>query len=72
MRGQGLMVGVGVDPDIFDRAHFVARSRDAGLLMTTAGPDAIRLVPPLTIGTAHVDHAIGIIREILADGGSES
>ncbi|MEE2787153.1 MAG: acetylornithine transaminase [Myxococcota bacterium] len=66
VRGRGLMVGVSFDAQMFDRAACVARARHHGLLLTTAGPDALRFVPPLILGRAHVDHAIEFIERALA------
>ena len=66
VRGRGLMRGVGVDPDVIDRAAIVARAREMGLLLTTAGTDALRLVPPLIVGPSHVDHAVDILHKALS------
>jgi len=65
VRGRGLMCGLGVDNDRIDRAAVVAAARDAGLLLTMAGPDALRLVPPLIVGRAHIEEAVSILRTVL-------
>ena len=59
---QGLMRGMGVDPDRFDRAAVMAAARERGLLITTAGADAFRLVPPLIVDETHVEEAMSILR----------
>ncbi len=67
VRGRGLMCGLGVDPEALDRAEVVSKARERGLLLTTAGPDALRFVPPLIIGKAHVDEAISILSQAFGD-----
>ncbi len=67
VRGRGLMRGLGVNPEGYDRATLVAAARARGLLLTMAGPDALRLTPPLTIETGHVDEAIQILDEALKE-----
>ena len=57
VRGRGLLRGIGCVPS-FDRLQVVAEARSRGLLLTTAGPDALRLCPPLIIGEAHIAEAI--------------
>jgi acetylornithine/N-succinyldiaminopimelate aminotransferase len=65
VRGRGLMRGLGVDNDVIDRAAVVADARENGLLLTMAGPDALRLVPPLIVGRAHIAEAVNILRTVL-------
>lgn len=67
VRGRGLMRGVGVNPEGFDRATLVAAARERGLLLTMAGPDALRLTPPLIVETGHVDEAIQILDDALKE-----
>jgi 4-aminobutyrate aminotransferase-like enzyme len=67
VRGRGLMRGLGVDPDIVDRAAVLALARDKGLLLTTAGKDALRMVPPLIIGPSHADQALEALRAALME-----
>ena len=58
VRGRGLMRGIGVDCERIDRMKVVHGARSRGLLITNAGPDAIRMVPPLIISEAQIDDAI--------------
>ena len=58
VRGRGLMRGVGVDCERIDRTKVVHEARKRGLLITSAGPDAIRMVPPLIISEAQIDDAL--------------
>ncbi|MGB0647680.1 MAG: acetylornithine transaminase [Bradymonadia bacterium] len=61
VRGRGLMRGMGVDPERIDRAAVMAAARERGLLITTAGADAFRLVPPLIVNETHVAEAMSIL-----------
>ena len=56
-RGRGLLRGL-ITPKDFDRGQIVAAAREQGLLITTAGSDALRVCPPLIIGEGHLDEAI--------------
>jgi acetylornithine/succinyldiaminopimelate/putrescine aminotransferase len=44
----------------------VAAARDAALLVATAGPTVLRLVPPLVISTDDLERGVAILEEILA------
>ena len=65
IRGRGLMVGVelqGIDP-----SSVVKSCLHRGLLVNTAGPEVVRLVPPLIIGKGHVRTAVEILGDSLAE-----
>lgn len=62
VRGIGLMLGIVVDPE--KRAGYVQAMMDKGLLTLTAGKDAIRLLPPLTLSLEDVDKALEIMKEV--------
>ena len=62
VRGIGLMLGIVVDPD--KRAGYVQAMMDKGLLTLTAGKDAIRLLPPLTLSLKEVNEALSIMKEV--------
>jgi len=66
-RGLGLMRALAVDPEAVDRRAVKAACEARGLLITLAGPDALRLTPPLIAGPAHVEQALEILREALLD-----
>ena len=55
VRGMGLMLGIIVDPE--KRAGYVAKLMEQGVLVLTAGTDAIRLLPPLVITYEEIDQA---------------
>ena len=66
VRGRGLMRGIGVDVDALDRAAVMAAAREQGLLMTTAGKDAFRFVPPLVITESDIEDAERILTDAIA------
>ena len=67
-RGRGLMQALVVaEPRRHSPADLVQASRAHGLLVTRAGTDAVRLLPPLNVSEDEVDHAIAILR-LVADG----
>lgn len=53
VRGHGLMVGAALREDApFSAADLVGAAREHGVLVHVAGPDTMRLVPPLVLGPA--------------------
>lgn len=64
IRGRGLMRGIPfAHPDA--PAELVIRARQRGVLLLTAGKDAVRLVPSLTVTKEECDHAIGVVESCL-------
>jgi acetylornithine aminotransferase len=65
VRGRGLMVAAVLDREV---GPVVEACRDAGLLVLTAGPapGVLRLLPPLVVSEAEVDHALEILAGVLA------
>ncbi|MDQ6993087.1 MAG: acetylornithine transaminase [Mariprofundus sp.] len=55
VRGAGLLLGV---PLKMEAASVVAAARDAGLLILLAGPNVLRLLPPLNVSEAEIDEAL--------------
>ncbi len=63
VRGAGLLLGAPLDRP----AQPVADAAlEAGLVVLTAGPDVLRLAPPLVVGAADVDLALEILTEVLS------
>jgi acetylornithine/succinyldiaminopimelate/putrescine aminotransferase len=72
VRGQGLLLGIALDP-----AHIptpegktpalvvVNKLMERGLIVPPAGPNTFRLLPPLNVTEAEVDEALVIIRSVL-------
>jgi predicted acetylornithine/succinylornithine family transaminase len=62
VRGRGLLWGVEIRGSA---AAVVERALQRGLLLCSAGPSVVRLLPPLTVGEAELEHAIGVLEEVL-------
>ncbi len=63
VRGRGLIQGVVLAGPA---APVVQRARDLGLLLVGAGPDVVRLLPPLNVTTEEIDEAIEVLGRALA------
>jgi acetylornithine/N-succinyldiaminopimelate aminotransferase len=63
VRGRGLMVAAELDLDANDvTSRALAEQR---LLINATGPRTIRLLPPLILGSEHVDEALARLRAVL-------
>ncbi|NPV68385.1 MAG: aspartate aminotransferase family protein [Anaerolineae bacterium] len=62
VRGRGLMIGVELT---VPAAEVVSAGYAHGLIMVSAGPNVLRLVPPLILEQAHVDEALEKLDAIL-------
>ena len=60
--GKGLMLGIGWGEDV---ASYVTALDKAGLLTVAAGPQVIRLLPPLTVSNEEIDEAVAILKSVL-------
>ncbi|HEY5100173.1 MAG TPA: aminotransferase class III-fold pyridoxal phosphate-dependent enzyme [Gaiellaceae bacterium] len=62
-RGAGLLVGA-----VLDRPaqQVVDAALEAGLVCLTAGPDVLRLAPPLVVDSDDIDNALAILTEVTA------
>jgi len=66
MRGAGLMIGLRChDDDANGKVMMLAREH--GLLMTKAGDNVLRLLPPLIIEQVHIDEAVEKLDSALAE-----
>ena len=72
VRGKGLLLGVGLNtrtlkvPEGELASIYLSREMaHAGLLAPPAGPDTVRLMPPLTVSSPEIDEALEIFREII-------
>jgi acetylornithine/N-succinyldiaminopimelate aminotransferase len=63
VRGRGLMWGLELAEPA---APFVTAAREQRLLVLTAGPNVIRIVPPLTVTHAELERGAAILEEVLA------
>jgi predicted acetylornithine/succinylornithine family transaminase len=62
LRGLGLIRGVLVDGDA---PGVVTRARECGLLLVAAGPDVVRLLPPLNAPDEQLDMGVKLLEEAL-------
>ena len=63
VRGRGMMIGIAVKED---PKSYLKPLRDRGLICLTAGADAVRLLPPLTVSDAEINEGLAILKEVLA------
>jgi acetylornithine aminotransferase len=64
VRGRGLILGLGFK-DADGPAKLVALARERGVLLLTAGKDAVRFVPSLTVSKEEVDRALDVVESCL-------
>ncbi|EAE6209109.1 acetylornithine transaminase [Listeria innocua] len=62
IRGEGFLIGIDLGSSA---APVVTELRDKGLLILTAGPNILRILPPLTVSYAEIDQAISILKSVL-------
>ena len=60
--GAGLLLGLVCKEEV---APYITAAEQAGLLLVGAGPNVIRLLPPLTVSTEEIDQAVDILANIL-------
>jgi len=63
IQGKGLMLGIGCGET--EVAAYIAAAEEKGLLLVGAGPNVIRLLPPLTVTKKEIDEAVAILKTIL-------
>ena len=64
IRGLGLMIGVEFDREV---APLIAAGHAHGLLMINAGPNVLRLLPPLIVEENHIAQFLSTLETILAE-----
>ena len=62
VRGMGLMLGIIVEDG--KHAAYANKLIEKGVLALTAGKNAVRLLPPLTISREEMDEALTIMKEV--------
>jgi len=73
VRGLGLLLGIGLNPALIPApegstpALTIAKTLlSEGLLLVPAGPETIRLLPPLNVTEPEIDEALAIIHKVLS------
>ncbi|MFD1706631.1 acetylornithine transaminase [Siminovitchia sediminis] len=62
IRHKGLMLGIEFSEDVTEK---LATLREKGLLVLNAGPNVIRMLPPLTVTFEEMDEAVSILQKNL-------
>jgi acetylornithine/succinyldiaminopimelate/putrescine aminotransferase len=62
VRGLGMLIGIEFDAPV---AKVVADCAERGLIVGTAGPNVLRLLPPLTTTREEIDEALSVIEPVL-------
>jgi acetylornithine/N-succinyldiaminopimelate aminotransferase len=74
IRGRGLMTGIDLDTEAWPLLEAAAaraggaaapQAGRPGLLVLSAGPNTLRLLPPYTISDGDIDEGLAILRELL-------
>ena len=64
IRGRGLILGIGFHDESLP-SKMVSLARERGVLVLTAGKDAVRLVPSLNVGKNEVDFVADVLESCL-------
>jgi acetylornithine/succinyldiaminopimelate/putrescine aminotransferase len=74
VRGHGLLLGIGLNLDALKipegkvaSIHLCAALIEKGLLVPPAGPEIVRLLPPLNVSPDEVNHALKLVKEAFDD-----
>lgn len=67
IRGEGMMVGLVLDPAAVDAGLVVEKARESGLLVCKAGSNAIRIVPPLNIPQDDLEEGLDMLADVFND-----
>jgi acetylornithine/N-succinyldiaminopimelate aminotransferase len=62
IRGKGLMIGIECKHEV---ASFIEQLENEGLLVLQAGPNVIRLLPPLIVTNEELEQAVYIIKKVV-------
>ena len=60
--GEGLLIGIKCKDDV---SSIIKLAEDKGLLIVQAGPNVIRLLPPLTVTEKEIDDAVELLTTIM-------
>lgn len=70
VRGLGLMIGADLNLDLvgMDAKQFVELLLDNGFICNAVSETTVRFVPPLIIDESHIDKAVALMKEAVANG----
>ncbi|MGM8212395.1 acetylornithine transaminase [Virgibacillus sp. W0430] len=63
-KGKGMMIGIHCKSDV---TGIIPKLLENGLIVLSAGPNVIRLLPPLTVTKDEIDQAVTILADVLSD-----
>ena len=63
LRRMGLMIGIELKQKVQGK---LAQLLDAGIIALPAGPNVIRMLPPLVVEKSQIDRVVAVLRELLA------
>ena len=63
LRRLGLMIGIELKQKVQDK---LAQLLEAGIVALPAGPNVIRMLPPLIVEKQHIDKVVAVLRRLLA------
>lgn len=66
IRGLGLMQGIVLDGTV-QAKEIITKGLEQGVLLLPAGPDVVRLLPPLIITTEEIDQAVAVLENIFGE-----
>ncbi|HZK89567.1 MAG TPA: aspartate aminotransferase family protein [Stellaceae bacterium] len=64
VRGSGMLLGIKC---VVTAGDIVAKAREKGLLVLTAGDNVLRILPPLIAGEREIDEAVGILGKVASE-----
>jgi len=64
VRGAGMLVGIRC---VVTAGDVVAKAREKGLLVLTAGDNVLRILPPLTVSQGEIDEAVAILDKVASE-----
>jgi acetylornithine/N-succinyldiaminopimelate aminotransferase len=64
VRGSGMLAGIRC---VVTAGDVVAKARERGLLVLTAGDNVLRILPPLTITPKEIDEAVAILDKVASE-----
>jgi acetylornithine/N-succinyldiaminopimelate aminotransferase len=65
VRGRGLMIGIDIETDARQLLEAAITRTGSGLLLLTAGPNTIRILPPYIISSSEIKQGLDILRSLL-------
>ena len=63
LRRLGLMIGIELKQKVQEK---LGQLLDAGIIALPAGPNVIRMLPPLIVDKPQIDRVVAVLRQLLA------